>query len=533
MDKKSVVYTRVSTGEQADKGVSLDNQESRCIEWAFRNNVLVSRVFREEGVSAKTQNRPELIKMLDFIRQNGKELDFLIIYDVDRLSRQASDYYDILETLKTYSIELRDPSSTLEGGKSDKHIRGIKAILAEMDNEDKALRVTENMRRRAKAGQRMHKAPYGLKNIRDELGNSSIAPIEGVSDNIAYLLIEFSKGIYTKRDILLKSKALGMTQSNGKEFSYQMIDKLLRQPLYAGLERNSLTDNELVQSIFTGIIPEAVFYKNQEILSDKKSSQRKGYKRLHPEYPLKNWVHCEVCLTPLRGSASTGHSGKRYPKYHCSTCKKASIEPKSLESKFIAMLHELTPSKEIAKLIRSIVIRVWKDEVMTMRNQERSIRKKIEVIEDQKVRVIENVIEGNLTSSDKKAWDKKSNASLTLYKRELESLVEQIGTDEETIDYSLEFMANTPKLWQDASPEMKLKLQEIIFPKGLQYSFAEGKFGTPEISPLFRLAGNKKDPALGKESLMVTHVDQTWNQVVTGLERIDSAVEESLKSEEQ
>ena len=32
---------------------------------------------------------------------------------------------------------------------------------------------------------------------------------------------------------------------------------------------------------------------------------------------------------------------------------------------------------------------------------------------------------------------------------------------------------------------------------------------------------------------MVTHVDQTWNQVVTGLERIDSAVEESLKSEEQ
>ena len=135
--KKAVIYTRVSTGEQAEHGVSLDNQESRCHEWALRNQVLVVQTYREEGVSAKTQNRPELKKMLEFIRNHGKNLDFLIIYDVDRLSRQAADYYDILDTLKGLNVELRDPSSTLEGGKSDKHIRGIKAILAEMDNEEK------------------------------------------------------------------------------------------------------------------------------------------------------------------------------------------------------------------------------------------------------------------------------------------------------------------------------------------------------------------------------------------------------------
>ena len=41
-----------------------------------------------------------------------------------------------------------------------------------------------------------------------------------------------------------------------------------------------------------------------------------------------------------------------------------------------------------------------------------------------------------------------------------------------------------------------------------------------------------KTPQSG-DHVLVTHVDQTWNQVVTGLERIDSAVEESLKSEEQ
>ncbi len=408
MHKKAVVYTRVSTGEQAELGVSLDNQESRCNEWALHNGVLVVQTFREEGVSAKTLNRPELKKMLEFIRRNGKEIDFLIIYDVDRLSRQASDYYDIVETLKGLNIELRDPSSTLEGGKSDKHIRGIKAIVAEMENEDKARRVKDNMTRRANAGQRMHKAPYGLKNVRDELGNSTLAPIDPVADNIAFLLVEFSKGIYSKRDIKAKADALGLKQRNGKDISYQMIDKILRQPIYAGLECNSFTDNEYIQSIFPGIIPENIFYKNQDILSNKKSRQQQGYKRIHPDYPLKNWIACYVCLTPIRGSASTGQSGKRYPKYHCSTCKKSSIQPKALEKKFTSLLNELVPSPETGKLIRTIILRVWKDEVANYRKRERMLRSKIEAIEDQQVKVIEKVITGDLNAEDKQAWDKKT-----------------------------------------------------------------------------------------------------------------------------
>jgi hypothetical protein len=34
-------------------------------------------------------------------------------------------------------------------------------------------------------------------------------------------------------------------------------------------------------------------------------------------------------------------------------------------------------------------------------------------------------------------------------------------------------------------------------------------------------------------SVMVTHVDQTWNSLLEGLERIDAAVEELVLDEEQ
>lgn len=504
MHKKAVVYTRVSTGEQVEKGVSLDNQEARCNEWALHNEVLVVQTFREEGVSAKTQNRPELQKMLEFIRRNGKEIDFLIIYEIDRLSRKAFDYFDIVQTLNRYKIEIRDPSSALENGLSDNFVRNFKAISAEWDNEIKSRRVSENMTRRAKAGQRMHKAPYGLRNTRDELGNSTLEPVDSLADNISFLLVEFSKGIYSKADIKAKASALGMRQQNGKCISYQMIDKLLKQPIYAGLECNSFTNNEYTQSIFPGIIPESIFYKNQDILSNKKARQRPGYMRVHPDYPLKNWVICDVCLTPIRGSASTGHSGKRYPKYHCSTCRKSSIQPKELEQKFTGLLNDLVPSLETSKLIRTIILRVWKDEVVSFRKRERILRNKIEAIEDQKVKVIEKVITGDLTSEDKRAWDQKAGKAMNQYRRELRTLQEQIGTDEEAIDYSISFMTNTPKLWQDAGPEMKIKLQEIIFPKGLQYNFELGKFGTPEISPLFRLVRTKKELSSTDSSLLVS-----------------------------
>ena len=58
--KTAIIYVRVSTSEQADRGVSLDNQERACHDWAFRNQVQTLKVFREEGISAKTLNRPEM-----------------------------------------------------------------------------------------------------------------------------------------------------------------------------------------------------------------------------------------------------------------------------------------------------------------------------------------------------------------------------------------------------------------------------------------------------------------------------------------
>lgn len=51
---KCIIYCRVSTKEQADKGYSLEAQRKECIKFAFKNGYEVDKVFIERGESAKT-----------------------------------------------------------------------------------------------------------------------------------------------------------------------------------------------------------------------------------------------------------------------------------------------------------------------------------------------------------------------------------------------------------------------------------------------------------------------------------------------
>jgi site-specific DNA recombinase len=73
MNMKAVIYTRVSTLEQAESNKSLDTQEKDCRSFAARKNIDVEKVFEERGESAKTADRTELKALLRFCsdKNNG------------------------------------------------------------------------------------------------------------------------------------------------------------------------------------------------------------------------------------------------------------------------------------------------------------------------------------------------------------------------------------------------------------------------------------------------------------------------------
>ena len=64
----AVLYARVSTDEQADKGFSLRDQEEKLKSYCKINNIEIVGIYRED-YSAKTFNRPEFKKLMQFAKK--------------------------------------------------------------------------------------------------------------------------------------------------------------------------------------------------------------------------------------------------------------------------------------------------------------------------------------------------------------------------------------------------------------------------------------------------------------------------------
>ena len=87
---KKVAYVRVSTLHQ-----NTDRQE---IELEKYN---IDKWFKEK-ISAKDTNRPELKRMLEYVREG----DEVYVLDFSRLARSTKDLLDITETLKKKGVRL-------------------------------------------------------------------------------------------------------------------------------------------------------------------------------------------------------------------------------------------------------------------------------------------------------------------------------------------------------------------------------------------------------------------------------------------
>jgi site-specific DNA recombinase len=105
-------YTRVSTDEQARDGVSLAMQQAKLEAYAVVKDWTLVEVIRDEGVSAKSLWRPGLERMVAQI--TAKEVDVVMIYKLDRLTRSVVDLGKLLELFKRQRVDLVSLQESLD-----------------------------------------------------------------------------------------------------------------------------------------------------------------------------------------------------------------------------------------------------------------------------------------------------------------------------------------------------------------------------------------------------------------------------------
>jgi site-specific DNA recombinase len=122
---------------------SIERQEMYTDQWLEFNRVELVDSFIDRGKSAKTFDRPDFIKLQAFITKHYKTVDYLLVDQLDRFSRDAGEAMSMVKMLqKRYSIQV---VSVTEGITFDYYTpgsffrAGLQLLLAEEDNINRNL----------------------------------------------------------------------------------------------------------------------------------------------------------------------------------------------------------------------------------------------------------------------------------------------------------------------------------------------------------------------------------------------------------
>ena len=469
----AIIYTRVSTKNQAEEGYSLAGQEKDCKIFAEMNNYSVSKVFVEKGESAKTQDRTELQNLMKFCVANKKNIDAIIIWKIDRLTRDIKDFYRLQEFFTKLNIRVLFARENNGDSATDRLTRNLMGVLAQYENDQKAERVTNGMKTAFLQGHWMWKAPIGYL-----MKNGNVEPDPKTAHHIKKIFKLFSTGLYQQTQIIK------IMADDGLKINTNRLCRLLKNPIYSGYIYKKEWAEEPIRGIFEPLISEAEFKKVQDILNGKKPVIT-AYKRNNPEFPLRQFITCPNCNQPLTGSKSKGRK-ERYAYYHChhkDCCINFRIRKEKLEKIFVDYLKFIKPERDLLNLFKATVKDVYNEKLAIRLNSQKQVQNKLIELKNRKSKLIDLRLDGTISEDDYKFKTEQLSEEIQENEFRLRE-IDEIGNDLcKCLKYACKAISNIDTLWINGDLDLKQRLQRLIFPKGLMYY--SNDFRTAEISSLF------------------------------------------------
>ncbi len=319
----AVVYVRVSPGKgqaaKADEpdGYSLPAQLAACKRKAASLKAVVIEEFVERSESAKTSQRPELQRMLQYVKEHN--VRWVIVHKVDRLARNRVDDALINLALKEAGAELVSVSENIDQTPSGHLLHGIMSSIAEFYSRNLATEVIKGSVQKAKNGGTPGKAPVGYINVRQivnglEGRTVEVDPVRGPL--MTWAFDAYATGDWTIRRLLAELTAKGLTTLPGpktpsRPLTISHLHRLLRHPYYIGVVRYR---GVIYEGRHPRLVEPETWQRVQELLTAKYLTGERH--REHPHY-LKGSIFCGQCGSRLIVCHAKGRGGT-YPYFICS-----------------------------------------------------------------------------------------------------------------------------------------------------------------------------------------------------------------------
>jgi site-specific DNA recombinase len=158
---RALSYVRVSTDDQAQHGVSLENQAERIRQYcAYRGMTIVAEI-EDAGVSGGINRAREgFIDLLNRVEHG--DIEVIVLYSLERLSRDMLTLLALERLLDEHDVKLHTIEGAVDTSTPDGFMAfAMKAFLGEMERRQVKHRTKSAMQHKKSRGQCVGSIPYG------------------------------------------------------------------------------------------------------------------------------------------------------------------------------------------------------------------------------------------------------------------------------------------------------------------------------------------------------------------------------------
>ena len=499
--KNVIIYSRVSTDEQANQGYSIEYQEETITRYCIHKGYNIVEKFQEDK-SAKDFNRPQWKKIISIVKERSKKkeaIDAIVCLRIDRFSRNMIlSFLEVEKLLKLgCDVEFREGEKIDVSNPDSFLIQAIGFALPEVENRKISKRSIEGSHKARQNGCFTGTPPKGYRCVR--IGKDSSLEYSQDADLIRQAFEKMASGHYTADEVRRWLNGQGMKMCKNQ------FPNIIRNLTYSGKILVRALGNEpeqIVQGLHPALITEELFAKANDVLSGRKRNMDFKSDKINL-YPLKGHLCCPNHGRALSAYASTGRSGNKFHYYICTKphvkCNRYPIE--DVHNQVERILSNIQLSAQLMNTYRTTLEGLFENDDL---NRKKSIQKSSEEVErlnKRKSFIEEQYMDGLILAQEYQDLKNNLNTRLFNEKSKLQDSQEVFSPFREYLDKQVPMLEDMVGFYKSVDGRTKNKILGCIFSEKLyleEKKVATPKFTTPielllNASKVLQNCRNKKE----------------------------------------
>jgi DNA invertase Pin-like site-specific DNA recombinase len=314
----ALIYTRVSTEDQAREGVSLDAQLAECRRYAARPGWVLGDEY-QDILSGKRDDRPQYQALLADVRRlraEGRQVA-VVVAALDRFGRAILERVRCREELKALGVATH---TVREGGEVSDIVANVLAAVAQEEVRRLGARVSEVRAHVVGTGWKFPgRSPWGYAwrpatdDERRMGAPRSVPELDPVAAPYAREAWERAAAGQSARRVALWVAGLPSALRAGRNLRYAAVRAMFSSPVYVGrLEVHPEPDVlRRPRGRWPALIDDETYRRVQEQIA----SHAQRPKQASGRYLLTGFIHCAKCGARMVGDWGYG---RQTPRYRCS-----------------------------------------------------------------------------------------------------------------------------------------------------------------------------------------------------------------------